>query len=86
MVAQIVAGVVIVFAIVQIFESFFVTPKLVGDKVCISEIATILALIIGGNLAGVPGMLMAIPTAGILKVLLGELRQRYEGSEFYGRG
>jgi predicted PurR-regulated permease PerM len=76
-------GLLIVFSVVQLLESFVITPKLVGNKVGLSELATMLALIIGGNLLGLAGMLLAIPTAAIIKALLIELKEDYQNSEFY---
>lgn len=71
-------GIVIVFTIVQALEGFVITPKLVGNKVGLSAFATLLALIVGGNLLGLPGMLIAIPTAALLKVILGDLIHEYQ--------
>jgi predicted PurR-regulated permease PerM len=70
-------GIVAVYAVVQALEGFVITPKLVGDKVGLSPFATILALIIGGNLFGLLGMLLAIPMAAILKELFCDLRVMY---------
>ena len=64
------------FIIIQILEGFLITPKLVGNKIGLSSLTTMLALIIGGNLGGFLGMLCAIPAAGILKI-----SDPYNGSE-----
>jgi predicted PurR-regulated permease PerM len=71
-------GIILVYAIIQALESFVITPKIVGDKVGLSAFATMLALIIGGNLMGLTGMLIAIPTAAILKSVLAELKKEYQ--------
>ena len=70
-------GIVIVFVIVQTLESFLITPKLVGNKVGLSSFATMLALIVGGNLLGLMGMLIAIPTAAIMKSVVVELKEEF---------
>lgn len=70
-----VAGVAAVFIAVQALEGSFITPKLVGDKVGLNSLTTILALIIGGNLMGVVGMLIAIPVAAIIKTFIGEIKE-----------
>lgn len=72
---QMVAGVAAVFLVVQAAEGSFITPKLVGDKVGLNSLTTILALIIGGNLMGIVGMLIAIPVAAIIKVFIGEIKK-----------
>ncbi|GAB4392030.1 MAG: AI-2E family transporter [Gammaproteobacteria bacterium] len=69
--------VVATFAIVQFLESFIITPKLVGNRVGLNPLTTIIALIIGGNLAGMLGMLLAIPTASLVKLILIDLTHRY---------
>jgi predicted PurR-regulated permease PerM len=76
-------GISIVFIIVQTLEGFLITPKLVGNKVGLSSFATMLALIIGGNLLGLFGMLLAIPMAAILKSIISELKIEYQSSKLY---
>jgi len=76
-------GIVAVFVIVQALEGIIITPKLVGDKVGLSAFATMLVLIIGGNLFGLMGMLIAIPLAAIIKSLIGELKAEYQQLNFY---
>lgn len=77
-------GVVIVFGVVQALEGTVITPRLVGDKVGLSPLATMLALIVGGNIAGLGGMLIAIPAAAIAKAVLTELKQEYVKLDIYG--
>lgn len=63
-------GVIIVFSIVQFLEGNFITPKITGSKVSINAFAAIVALLIGGKILGISGMILAVPAIGILKVLL----------------
>ncbi|MCB0412967.1 MAG: AI-2E family transporter [Bdellovibrionales bacterium] len=72
-----IVGLILVFLIVQAMEGMFITPKLVGNKVGLSALMTMLSLIIGGNIAGLFGMLVAIPLAAILKNLFIELKLEY---------
>lgn len=78
-----VVGVLIVFVIVQVLEGFLITPKLVGNKVGLGILTTILALIIGGNLFGFAGMIIAIPAAAILKSIIRDLETEYKELKFY---
>lgn len=73
----VIVGIIIVFIIVQTLEGFVITPKLVGDKVGLNSLSTILVLIIGGNLLGFLGMIIAIPTAGVLKYVLADIKRQY---------
>jgi predicted PurR-regulated permease PerM len=63
-------GVVIVFAIVQFLEGNFITPRITGSKVSINALAAIIALVIGGKILGIAGMILAVPGIGLLKILL----------------
>ena len=64
------AGVLMVYAFVQFLEGNLITPKIVGDKVNINPLAAIIALIIGGSIWGIIGMILAIPITGIIQILL----------------
>ena len=78
-----IVGTIMVFTIVQVLEGLLITPKLVGNKVGLSAFTTVLVLIIGGNLFGLMGMLVAIPLAAIIKSILGELKREYQQLDFY---
>jgi predicted PurR-regulated permease PerM len=63
-------GVVIVFLVVQFLEGNFITPRITGSKVSINALAAIIALLIGGKILGIAGMILAVPAIGVLKILL----------------
>jgi predicted PurR-regulated permease PerM len=63
-------GVVGVHAFVQFLEGNFITPKVTGSRISINAMAAILALLVGGKIWGIPGMILAVPFIGILKILL----------------
>ena len=67
-------GVVIVFAVVQFLEGNFITPRITGSKVSINALAAIVALLIGGKILGIAGMILAVPGIGVLKILLAHTR------------
>ena len=62
-------GVAGLFGFVQFLEGNFITPYVVGSKVCINSMAAIIALILFGNLWGIAGLILAIPLTAILKVV-----------------
>ena len=78
--ASVVIGVVIVNAIVQFIDNNILIPKIVGSKVSINALASMVAVIIGGALAGIAGMFLAIPIVAILKVVF----DRSPSLEAYG--
>ena len=61
--------VLIVFGIVQFLEGTFITPKVIGNKVGLSPLMVILAIIIGGSIFGLLGIFLAVPGIAILRVL-----------------
>jgi predicted PurR-regulated permease PerM len=63
-------GVVMMFTTVQFLEGNFITPRITGSKVSINALAAIIALLIGGKILGIAGMILAVPTIGILKIVL----------------
>ena len=67
--ATAILGVLIVFSITQFIESYILEPYVVGHKVEINPVFTIIIVILGGALWGVAGMIISIPVLGILKVV-----------------
>jgi predicted PurR-regulated permease PerM len=64
------AAVVGVFAIVQFLEGNFITPMITGSQVSINPMAAIIALVLGAELWGTPGMILSIPLIAVVKVIL----------------
>ena len=60
----------ILFTVMQFVESFFLTPKLIGNRLGLHPLAVIFSVIIGGQLFGFLGILLALPVASILLALL----------------
>lgn len=77
------AGVLVVFGIGQIIESYVLTPKLVGDRIGLHPMAVIFAVLAGGQLFGFLGMLLALPVAAVTNVLLRYAQERYRASRLY---
>ncbi len=75
--------VAIVFIIGQLAEGCVLTPLLVGDRIGLHPVAVIFAILVGGQLFGFVGVLLALPFAAILMVLLRDLYIRYQNSELY---
>lgn len=75
-----------VHASIQGLEGFVITPKIMGDTVGISSIAVMFALLVGAELLGFAGVLLAVPTAAVVKILLQRIDERYRRSEFFARG
>jgi predicted PurR-regulated permease PerM len=65
-------GVIIFFAIYFQFESVFLSPRIMRHTLNLSPLAVIIALSLGGALAGVVGALVSVPTAALVMVLVDE--------------
>lgn len=75
-----------VHALIQGTEGFVITPKIMGDTVGISAITVLFALLVGAELLGFTGVLLAVPTAAVTKILLQRIHERYRRSEFFVGG
>lgn len=62
-------GVVAVFTFVQYLEANVIFPRVVAEQLNVSTWATLVAIIAGGILWGVSGMILFIPFIGILKIV-----------------
>jgi predicted PurR-regulated permease PerM len=63
-------GIVIAFAIVQLLEGTVITPRIIGESTGLHPAVVLLAIMLGGTLFGMPGLLAAVPVAAALAVLL----------------
>ena len=77
------ALVIIVFMIGQAIEGYILQPFLLGDKIGLSPVAVVFAVLAGAQLAGFLGMLIALPVAAVILVLLRHARECYEKSRLY---
>jgi len=65
--------VLIFFFLQQQFENHVLVPKVMSRQVGVSAVTVIVALLIGGELLGIVGAILAVPTAAILLVVASEL-------------
>ena len=68
-----VAPIIVVMAVYLFgmgFEGWFLTPKLLGEKVGLHPVAVMFALLCGGVLGGLGGVVLAIPVASVLSACL----------------
>lgn len=62
-------GVIVTFGVTQFLETYTLEPYVVGGKVNLNPILTIIVVVLGYEVWGVIGMLIAIPALGIFKVI-----------------
>jgi predicted PurR-regulated permease PerM len=78
-----VIAVAIIYGAGQVLEGFFLTPRLVGERIGLNPLAVIFALLAFGQLFGFVGVLLALPASAILMVAFKHLRSHYLRSSFY---
>jgi predicted PurR-regulated permease PerM len=76
-------AVIIVFGVWTQIEDYVIKPKIVGEKVGLSPVVMIIVLLLGGELFGILGVLLAIPAAGIVRALMPEMIDYYQQTVFY---
>ena len=80
---ELVALVVGVFIVGQIFEGNILTPKLVGNSVGLHPVSLILALSLFGAFFGFIGLLLAVPLAASAGVILRFFIKKYKMSRLF---
>ena len=65
--------VIVVMVAVQQIDNHFISPLVMHRVVKLHPVIVMLALLLGGTLGGFFGLLVAVPTAAILKILIGHL-------------
>ncbi|HET6245081.1 MAG: AI-2E family transporter [Bacteroidetes bacterium] len=66
---SLIVGILGLNLIVQFIDNNILVPKIVGNKIRINALASMVGIIIGGAIAGIAGMFLAIPIVAILKVI-----------------
>jgi predicted PurR-regulated permease PerM len=67
----------------QVIEGFFLTPRLVGERIGLHPLAVIFALLAFGQMFGFVGVLVALPASAVLLVAMRRLRASYVASRLY---
>ena len=80
------AYVAVVFGIGQALEGWVLTPWLVGDRIGLHPVAVIFAVLAGGQLFGLVGILLALPVAAVVMVFVRHLHASYLQSDYYVQG
>jgi predicted PurR-regulated permease PerM len=61
--------VLIMYGVIQVIDNNFLIPRIVASRVQINALASIISVIIGGAIWGIPGMFLSIPLIAIVKVV-----------------
>ncbi|MFZ4062849.1 MAG: AI-2E family transporter [Polynucleobacter sp.] len=78
-----IVGVLIVYGLGQFIEGFFLTPRLVGERIGLHPVAVLFALLFFGKLFGFFGVLLALPISAVSLVLMQYSWSCYTQSTWY---
>jgi predicted PurR-regulated permease PerM len=76
-------GVLGVMGVVQLLDSFLITPRIVGRSVGLAPLEVLLTMSAAASLLGFLGVLLAVPLGAVLKILLARATRAYLRSDFY---
>ncbi len=68
---------IIAIIIIQQVESNFITPKIIGERLGMHPLTIVFALLAGGELLGILGMLIAVPLTAALRIILSYLYLKF---------
>lgn len=80
-----VVGVLITYGIVQFLQSYILQPLVVGSEVNINPLFTIVGLIAGEIIWGIPGMILSIPVMGVAKIAFSHIEPLKPYAQFMGQ-
>ena len=75
--------VAVVYGSGQVVEGFFLTPRLVGERIGLHPLVVIFALLAFGQVFGFVGVLVALPASAVLLVAIRRMRSGYLASQLY---
>jgi predicted PurR-regulated permease PerM len=76
-------GVVGAYALVLTLDGLFITPRVLGGKVGLPAVWVLVALLVGGELFGFLGVLLAVPGAAVVKIFVMRALRHYKQSRFF---
>ncbi len=74
------------FVLVQVLEGNLITPNVVGSQVSINPLVAMIALLIGGSVWGMAGMILFVPLTAMLKVVLDNIPELEPYGYLLGEG
>ncbi|MBY0428400.1 MAG: AI-2E family transporter, partial [Alphaproteobacteria bacterium] len=67
----------------HVLDGYFLTPKLVGDRVGLHPVWIIFSVLAGGKLLGLLGVIVAVPFAGTIAILIRLGLRQYRRSKYF---
>lgn len=79
-------GIGILFVIIQFTENNILTPNITGGQVKLNPFITILSIVAGGMIWGIPGMFVSVPFLGMFKIICDHIDSMNHISKLLGSG
>ena len=73
---------VLIILVVQQVDGNFIAPRIIGGATGLPGLGVLMAIIVGGNLFGIPGMVIGVPTLAVIVTLI----KQAVGAELTARG
>jgi predicted PurR-regulated permease PerM len=77
-------AVMIAYFIIQMIDNHFLVPYIVSSKVKINALISIIIVLLGGALWGIPGMFLSIPFIGVLKIIFDRIPELKPWGKLFG--
>ena len=78
-----IGGVALLFVAFYSIDLLYITPRMIGNRVGLKPVVVLLGIIAMGELAGLTGILLALPLMAITRILLDEALTDYRASSAY---
>ncbi len=76
--------VIILYAFIQLVDNNYIVPKIIGSKVKLNALVSIIVVIAGATLWGIPGMFLSIPLTAIMKLIFDRIESIKHWGELMG--
>jgi len=63
-----------VFGVVQMLEGLVITPRILGENIGLHPVAVMFAVLLGGELFGLTGIILGVPVVAVLNVLIRRIK------------
>lgn len=75
--------ILVIYIVAHFLEGYYLTPKIIGEKIGLHPLWIVFAVLVAANLYGILGIVIALPVAGIIKILWEHLLNYYKLSAIY---
>lgn len=74
-------GIIIAYSVIQFIDNHIIVPRIVSSQVKINALVTLVIVLLGGSIWGIPGMFLSVPFIAVLKIIF----DRVDGLRPWGK-